>query len=126
MPYANLADYLVMLHSFQYPPASSLEGGNARDAILRAINCIPGPQNSHQGWVLGDYQKQLKAQGMTFNRGDKFVISVDCDEVLGMTLGSVDKRSVRLERSDGDMITLSGNESEWDDLVSSARNLTDG
>lgn len=54
------------------------------------------------------------------------MISIDCDKVLGPKLRSDDKRSVRLERRDGDTITLSGNESESDGLVTSARNLTDG
>lgn len=95
----------------QYPPASSLEGGNARPQLQRAVNCIPAPQNSHQGWVFSDYQKQLKKLGMSFNRGDKFVISIDCDQVLRPKALSDDKRDVGLVGRDGETVTLSGNES---------------
>jgi len=92
-----------------------MEGGATRPASERAVNCIPSGQNSHQGWVLGDYQKQLKKLGIPFNKGDQFVVSVDCDEVLGTKRrrDETPEMVALLERRDGGTVTLSGNGSKW-------------
>ncbi|KAF8510188.1 hypothetical protein BU17DRAFT_98331 [Hysterangium stoloniferum] len=98
----------------EYPPASSLEGGNARNPLQRAVNCIPARENSIQGGQFGGFQSTLRRLGITFQRGDKFVISINCDDVLG----SLAPRGVGLERrDDGDTISMSGNETVDSTLV---------
>lgn len=104
----------------EYPPASSLEGGQPIDEIHRTANCIPDRQNSHQGGKLSSLGKNLK-------RGDKFVISVDCDKVLGarskralahesehvQVMEDAEARSdvgVILNARDDDKVSKSGNE----------------
>ncbi|KAL0953788.1 hypothetical protein HGRIS_004972 [Hohenbuehelia grisea] len=61
----------------EYPPASSDEGGDARPEIRRAINCIPSTQNTLQGTT---FRSMMNSAGL--KKGDKFVISIDCDKVL--------------------------------------------
>lgn len=107
----------------QYPPALSLEGGNSRNATERAVNCIPSRENSHQGGKFGGLQSKLRKLGITHQRGDKFVISIDCDKVLGdLVPRSRDNigDGVKTERNltailrarDGEKVTISGNESK--------------
>lgn len=60
----------------QWPPASTEQGGNATKEELRAVNCIPARQNSYQGGVFSQLLKTLEG-------GDEFIISIDCDDVLG-------------------------------------------
>ncbi|KAF9463147.1 Piwi domain-containing protein [Collybia nuda] len=121
-----------------YPPASSLEGGKSTDAIERAINCVPKRENDHQGGKFGGLQSKLRSREIPFERGDKFVISIDCNKVLGdlaprskdmkgmMYEGLVDigernleekKLSVALKVRDGGEITMSGNETVDPGLV---------
>lgn len=66
----------------EFPFASTDEGGNVTPSIERAIACIPGVQNSFQGGKLGSF---IKNQGLT--QGDRYVISIDCDKVLGSING---------------------------------------
>ncbi|KAM6495016.1 hypothetical protein JOM56_009639 [Amanita muscaria] len=61
----------------EYPPANSDEGGGARPTIETAINCIPGSQNSFQGWMFSDMIRRSKIQA-----GEEYVISIDCEKVL--------------------------------------------
>ncbi|KAF9463133.1 hypothetical protein BDZ94DRAFT_1259680 [Collybia nuda] len=118
----------------EYPPASSLEGGASRLPIQRAINCIPIRENSHQGGKFGGMQSKLRKLGVNFQRGDKFVVSIDCDKVLGSLVprsGSasseeVNEKGQHLEESrlygtlqarDGEKIAMSGNETVDPDLA---------
>jgi hypothetical protein len=73
-----IVTYCTNIDELQFPFASTDEGGAALPAIERAINCIPQAQNSHQGWVLKEFiaEKNLVA-------GDEYILSVDCDDVLG-------------------------------------------
>jgi hypothetical protein len=67
-------------------------------------------------------QSRLRKLGVNFQRGDKFVISIDCDEVLGdlalpsgkrdEELGSIIGRDEMLFARDGDSFPLSRNKSE--------------
>jgi hypothetical protein len=66
-------------------------------------------------------QSRLRKLGTNFQRGDKFVISIDCDEVLGDLAPPKDKRNELRSRSDwdgllvsrdGESFSLSGNKSE--------------
>jgi len=113
--------------STQYPPASSLEGGGTRSILQRAINCIPARENSHQGGKFGGLQSRLRGRGLTFSRGDRWVISIDCDKVLGSLApppsemiqnnleGNVTHQNLAgsLEARDGDSVSMSGNESDY-------------
>ncbi|KAJ7240074.1 hypothetical protein C8J57DRAFT_1727213 [Mycena rebaudengoi] len=58
----------------EYPPASSDEGGGT--SVLQVVTCIPAVENSYQGGTMSGLLQKLK-------KGDNFVISVDCDKVLG-------------------------------------------
>ncbi|KAF7335594.1 hypothetical protein MVEN_02213800 [Mycena venus] len=58
----------------EYPPASSDEGGGT--TVLQVVTCIPAVENSYQGGTMSGVLQKLK-------KGDNFVISVDCDKVLG-------------------------------------------
>ncbi|KAH6871260.1 hypothetical protein BKA70DRAFT_1241902 [Coprinopsis sp. MPI-PUGE-AT-0042] len=64
----------------EFPPAMSDEGGGAEPSpgFTRAINCIPGKQNSRQGQRFSTMVRSSKIKA-----GERFVISIDCDEVLG-------------------------------------------
>ncbi|KAH6884650.1 hypothetical protein BKA70DRAFT_1574876 [Coprinopsis sp. MPI-PUGE-AT-0042] len=62
----------------EFPPASSDEGGSTIPRLQRAINCIPGTQNSRQGQR---FSAMVRSSGI--RKGQRFVISIDCDEVLG-------------------------------------------
>jgi len=62
----------------EFPLAMSDEGGDALAALDRAINCIPGNQNSRQGQAMSTMVKRSKMV-----KGQKFIISIDCDAVLG-------------------------------------------
>ncbi|KAH6891710.1 hypothetical protein BKA70DRAFT_1119622 [Coprinopsis sp. MPI-PUGE-AT-0042] len=62
----------------EFPPASSDEGGSTIPRLQRAINCIPGRQNSRQGQR---FSAMVRSSGI--RKGQRFVISIDCDEVLG-------------------------------------------
>ena len=118
----TLNELLIVQH--KYPPASSLEGGNTRPSLQRAINCIPQRQNSHQGGKFGGLQSRLRKLGTTFQRGDQFVISIDCDQVLGDLAPPTAARdeiheekdagpiSHIIGKRDGGKISLSGNESK--------------
>jgi len=70
----------VIFHQYciptQYPFASTEEGGNTRQDIERAVNCIPDFQNSFQGGKLRSITKDLKAK-------EQFVIRINRDKVLG-------------------------------------------
>ncbi|KAJ7300555.1 hypothetical protein DFH08DRAFT_999699 [Mycena albidolilacea] len=57
-----------------YPPASSDEGGGT--TVLQVVTCIPSLENSYQGGIMSGILQKLK-------KDDNFVISVDCDKVLG-------------------------------------------
>ncbi|KAJ3574892.1 hypothetical protein NP233_g1466 [Leucocoprinus birnbaumii] len=107
----------------EYPPASSLEGGKPDDELFRTANCIPSRQNSHQGGKLSSLGKNLK-------RGDQFVISIDCDKVLGSRkrelAHEVETREVHevrnnagiiLNARDGESVSKSGNETVDHDVL---------
>jgi hypothetical protein len=61
-------------------------------------------------------QSRLRKLGTNFQRGDKFVISIDCDEVLGDLAPPKGKKlgssTGLLFSRDGESFSLSGNESE--------------
>jgi hypothetical protein len=48
--------------------------------------CIPPAQNSHQGGVMGSFFQKTNLQ-----QGDQFVVSIECDEVLGTNSSKRDK-----------------------------------
>ncbi|KAH8810428.1 hypothetical protein DL96DRAFT_1760086 [Flagelloscypha sp. PMI_526] len=70
----------------EWPPASTDEGGNATAENERAVTCIPGTQNSYQGGIFSGLLS-------TLTKGDQFVISIDCDEVLGSIVPRQDIQS---------------------------------
>ncbi|KAF8816679.1 hypothetical protein BYT27DRAFT_6383149 [Phlegmacium glaucopus] len=72
-----------MIRLSQYPPASSLEGGDARPLSRRIIVCLPQAQNSRQGQRFTDMLNQYKAanNGQELLRNQQFVISIDCEAV---------------------------------------------
>jgi len=93
-----------------------LEGGNTRPSLQRAINCIPQRQNSHQGGKFGGLQSRLRKLGTTFQRGDQFVISIDCDKVLSDLVPRYESQEERgnriLMERDTEEFSSSGNESK--------------
>ncbi|KAJ3518204.1 hypothetical protein NMY22_g13807 [Coprinellus aureogranulatus] len=54
------------------------EGGSTLGVLDRAINCIPGKQNSRQGQRFS-----TMVQNSGIAKGQTFVLSIDCDRVLG-------------------------------------------
>ncbi|KAF8816645.1 hypothetical protein BYT27DRAFT_7181483 [Phlegmacium glaucopus] len=67
----------------EYPPASCLQGGDARPLSQRIIRCLPQAQNSHQGQRFADMLRLYKAanNGLELLKEQKFVISIDCEAV---------------------------------------------
>lgn len=87
----------------EFPPASSDEGGGTLPVLQRAINCIPGKQNSRQGQR---FSTMVRTSGI--RKGQRFVISIDCDEVLGSIVPRSNPFEEANEVERRDVIDLSG------------------
>ncbi|KAH6884649.1 hypothetical protein BKA70DRAFT_1574875 [Coprinopsis sp. MPI-PUGE-AT-0042] len=96
----------------EFPPAMSDEGGGAEPGpgFTRAINCIPGKQNSRQGQRFSTMVRSSKIKA-----GERFVISIDCDEVLGSIVprvaNSFDAEEGEADLGKRDVVDLSGTSS---------------
>lgn len=62
----------------EFPPASTDEGGDTLPTLERAINRIPEVQNSRQGQK---FSTMVRTSGI--QKGQTFVLSINCDKVLG-------------------------------------------
>ncbi|KAJ7726367.1 hypothetical protein B0H16DRAFT_1592685 [Mycena metata] len=87
----------------EYPPASSDEGGGT--TVFQVVTCIPSLQNNYQGGIMSGVQRKL-------SKGDNFVISVDCDKVLGSI--NTSPRDVAVEEESP---PTSGHDDQLSDLV---------
>jgi len=103
----------------EFPPASTDEGGNATPSLQRAVNCIPGVQNSYQGGKLGSFIRNQNLQ-----QGDSYIISIDCDKVLG----SINKRdnAINVPIRGRDAVPQVSGSPDSDDVYGSSFGLNGG
>ncbi|KAJ7193477.1 hypothetical protein GGX14DRAFT_546292 [Mycena pura] len=73
-PLLNSCDEVYRAIMIIFPPASSDEGGGT--TLLQVVACVNEAQQDYQGGIMSGVTRKLV-------KGDKFVISVDCDKVLG-------------------------------------------